>query len=511
MAWRFKAALPTLRQYPEIQGHIKALVHEGKLVLERKLARREALLRSQAALIQNRMGDTDGKREAVVAEDPPAKRQAVENTETGQPYPEDPNVPAWRKKKSHEHAAGPWAEGEKAAPEKAFDEEGNRFPKMKIGFIMAYNGSAYSGMQRNPNVPSIENELFSAMLAAGVINKEQYRDPFQLKWNRSARTDKGVSAAGQICSMRLRWDDSFIEQINGKLPEQIRIFGARKVTKGFRARQWCDSRQYQYIMPTYALKCWRGQAIQEIALDELRGFRVSKENLDIMRDALRKFQGVHNFHNYTSRLAGTDPSVRRYIHRFDISEPFVRNELEFVVFTVKGQSFMLHHIRKMLGTALMVTHGICKANQLPRTFDKHTKFALPRVPGLGLILDKVFFEKYNKKFGAKDGRMNLEFGDVDDKLEAFKAKYIWAPIIKAETEDFPFRDWLRCLHIHQLEGWPANQQRPAHLEVAPDEEPEKKNKAGSGSNGKDDGDEEEVMDGDDDGAPDDPEPEGVDK
>lgn len=60
---------------------------------------------------------------------------------------------------------------------------------------------------------------------------------------RSARTDKGVSAVGQVVSGKFIIDPpGLVERINAALPEKIRCFGFRRVTAGFDARTHCDRR-----------------------------------------------------------------------------------------------------------------------------------------------------------------------------------------------------------------------------------------------------------------------------
>ena len=72
---------------------------------------------------------------------------------------------------------------------------------------------------------------------------------------RAARTDKGVSAVGQLVSLKMlvgQPDYDIIEQINKHLPNQIRVLGYTKTTGGFDARKHCDKRRYEYVLPAWA-------------------------------------------------------------------------------------------------------------------------------------------------------------------------------------------------------------------------------------------------------------------
>lgn len=72
---------------------------------------------------------------------------------------------------------------------------------------------------------------------------------------RAARTDKGVSAIGQVVSLKMvvgftNYD--VISNINKHLPDQIRVLGYTKTTAGFDARKHCDKRRYEYVLPVWA-------------------------------------------------------------------------------------------------------------------------------------------------------------------------------------------------------------------------------------------------------------------
>ena len=69
---------------------------------------------------------------------------------------------------------------------------------------------------------------------------------------RSARTDKGVHAAGNVVSCKMIVDiDDVVGKVNSFLPDQIRVFGFVRTINSFNAKVLCDSRVYEYLLPTY--------------------------------------------------------------------------------------------------------------------------------------------------------------------------------------------------------------------------------------------------------------------
>lgn len=60
---------------------------------------------------------------------------------------------------------------------------------------------------------------------------------------RSARTDKGVSAVGQVVSLKMLLVPDILNQINANLPPAIRVLGYTRVTGSFDARLHCDKRR----------------------------------------------------------------------------------------------------------------------------------------------------------------------------------------------------------------------------------------------------------------------------
>lgn len=131
--------------------------------------------------------------------------------------------------------------------------EGRR-PKRKVAVMIGYAGTGYRGMQINHDEKTIEGDLFAAFVAAGAIAKANADDPKKSSLVRCARTDKGVHAAGNVISLKLIVEDEdVVQKINDALPEQIRVWGIQRTINSFSCYQACDSRWYEYLLPSYAL------------------------------------------------------------------------------------------------------------------------------------------------------------------------------------------------------------------------------------------------------------------
>lgn len=80
----------------------------------------------------------------------------------------------------------------------------DRVKRRKCLMVLGYAGANYIGMQRNPNVNTIEEELLKALYKHKLITEDSFNQPQYAHFQRAARTDKGVSAARQCVSLKLR-------------------------------------------------------------------------------------------------------------------------------------------------------------------------------------------------------------------------------------------------------------------------------------------------------------------
>ncbi|XP_034566123.1 tRNA pseudouridine synthase A isoform X1 [Notolabrus celidotus] len=327
-------------------------------------------------------------------------------------------------------------------------DDDKKYPKKKVVLLLAYSGKGYYGMQRNPGnsqFRTIEDALVTALVTSECIPENHGEDMRKMSFQRCARTDKGVSAAGQVVSLKLRLIDDTVAKINEHLPPQIRVIGLKRVTQGFNSKNNCDARTYTYMLPTVAF------SPKDYDTADITGFRVEPETLQRVNHLFAFYKGTHNFHNFTSQKAANDPSARRYITEMSCGEPFMCSSTEFAVITVRGQSFMLHQIRKMIGLVIAVIRGYAKEDVMERSWGKE-KVDVPKAPGLGLVLEKVHFDRYNKRFGGDGLHERLEWDTEGEAVKAFKEAHIYPSIVETECQERSMLSWMATLPIHDYEA-----------------------------------------------------------
>eukprot|EP01017_Pseudomicrothorax_dubius_P027427 TRINITY_DN3160_c0_g1_i2.p1 TRINITY_DN3160_c0_g1~~TRINITY_DN3160_c0_g1_i2.p1 ORF type:complete len:267 (+),score=66.74 TRINITY_DN3160_c0_g1_i2:142-942(+) len=245
--------------------------------------------------------------------------------------------------------------------EKTFD-----FSKtQKVALKVAYIGVKYQGYARQDHSDNtIEAKLIDALKKGKLIEKLEDTD-----YTRAGRTDKGVSAFGNVIALKLRaaadgappYDYTRI--MNGCLPQDIRILGHTNVAETFNARYDCVRREYRYFF--------------------LKGY------MDIakMRSACSHYIGEHNFQNFAKIDVTNTTNFVRTIYEMEIvsAESVVktrdpRNEPYFV--RIVGNSFLWHQVRCMVNILFLIASGFEEESVIDRLLDVKS---IPTRPNLSLI------------------------------------------------------------------------------------------------------------------------------
>ncbi len=182
-------------------------------------------------------------------------------------------------------------------------------------FRIAYDGRPYNGFQRQPDVPTVEDDLFDALRALDICEDEP------AAYSAAGRTDAGVSALAQTLAFEApAWLSP--SAINGELPDSIRAWASADVP-AFHATHDATRREYTYHL--YAPD-----------LDD-----------DRIREAARRLSGVHDFHNLT-------PDDRLTEREIDID---IDRDGEFVVLVFTSEGFSRQLVRRLVSLLRNVGSG----------------------------------------------------------------------------------------------------------------------------------------------------------
>ncbi len=258
-------------------------------------------------------------------------------------------------------------------------------------FRIAYDGSNYRGFQRQPHGETIENELFDALDALGVV----FEDGSPKGYAAAGRTDAGVSARAQTVAFEgPEWLTP--RALNSELPDSIRAWAAAEVEDGFHATFDADERLYRYFLyaPT---------------LDDER-----------TADACQRLSGTANYHNFTPDDDGTERTVT-------VSP---RRDGEFVLLDCRASGFSRQLVRRLVTVISGIGYG-----EIPRSFidralsgeqlsgsdgiapaDPDPLVLLDvRYPGVGFEADEPALESAREIFGSRR-RRHLAAARVADSL-----------------------------------------------------------------------------------------------
>nr|XP_037282602.1 tRNA pseudouridine synthase A-like isoform X1 [Rhipicephalus microplus] len=315
----------------------------------------------------------------------------------------------------------------------------------KMALCMCYNGKDYLGMQRNPGTKTIEEDLLTALYKGQLIQREHIDIPQNVKFQRAARTDKGVSAVRQVVSLKLPTNitiDEMVTRINSHLVDQIRVIDIKRTTRGFNCKNNCDYRTYSYMLPSFSF------APPGVTPDE--SYRISNERIEEVNKVLALYKGCHNYHNFTSGKKSEDPSAMRFMISIECGQPFIQGDIEFLQIRIKGQSFMLHQIRKMVGLVIAIMRGHTDQSTIRRAWGPE-RLDIPIAPPLGLMLEHLHYDRYNKRYGGDGLHEPLCWEAKQDLIQAFKEKHIFPTIVETEKNEKSMLNWMENLPLHSYD------------------------------------------------------------
>ena len=133
-----------------------------------------------------------------------------------------------------------------------------------------------------------------------------------------------------------------------------------EVSRTFHSKNSCSNREYDYYLPTFCLQRRVLTEVQEKQSESKEDapeldlshyeYRISNDEIERVTELCTFFQGTHKFHNYTKNVLSKEPNAKRYILSMKITKKIEIEGIEFLHFSLVGQSFLYNQIRKMIGT-----------------------------------------------------------------------------------------------------------------------------------------------------------------
>jgi tRNA pseudouridine38-40 synthase len=241
----------------------------------------------------------------------------------------------------------------------------------RFKLTIEYDGTPYSGWQRQKDVPSIQAEIEAAILKFSQT---------QVTLHCAGRTDAGVHALAQVAHADINTQCSAFtvrEALNYFLQNKhIVILECDEVDNSFHARFDAKKRYYEYhIMNRRA----------PLALAAVRAWHVRQPlDVDAMHEAAQYFVGTHDFTSFRD----TDCQAKSPIKTLDAISIAQRGE--HIVLSLEAQSFLHHQVRIMTGAIVDAGKGKFAPNHINTMLEARcrTKGGVT-APAHGLFFIKV--------------------------------------------------------------------------------------------------------------------------
>jgi tRNA pseudouridine38-40 synthase len=230
---------------------------------------------------------------------------------------------------------------------------------MRVALKLAYIGTEFHGSQIQPNVVTVEGELFEALRNLGVIES-----PKSANYTFAGRTDAGVHALGQVVAFDTDKPNLAIPRvINSELPPTIWTWAYAKVPLDFDARRDAASRHYRYVMSG-------------------EGYDISR-----VREASKLLLGTHDFENF-SRTDREKSTIRT------IESVSARVDGDLTIIDVVGNSFLWNMVRKIVTALSMIGKGVRDKDWLLQMLNPDIyEEGIESAPAYGLTLLKVNYKE----------------------------------------------------------------------------------------------------------------------
>jgi len=249
--------------------------------------------------------------------------------------------------------------------------------RRNIKLVIAYNGAAYHGWQRQADgIDTIQQQIETA--AARVVGH-----PVIVFG--AGRTDAGVHATGQVANFyttNLAIPLANVRKaINARLPGDIAIRSASRVGEAFHASRSATGKTYRYRIHVAAAK-------PVMAAGQVYVYPWKPLDVERMRAAGHRLLGRHDFRGLASSAEQRENTVR-HVWRCDVAAD--GPEIHILV---EGNGFLYNMVRNIAGTLVEIGRGHWPSERIDRILANCDRaLAGPTAPPDGLSLEAVHYDR----------------------------------------------------------------------------------------------------------------------
>jgi len=237
--------------------------------------------------------------------------------------------------------------------------------------IIEYDGSTFSGWQKQPDRRTIQGEIEKAL--SYMLNQP-------LKITGSGRTDAGVHAWAQVASFKAKTrllPDQIKKGLNSIIKSPIVIHDCTIVPDDFHAQYSAVSKEYHYCILNREDPC----AIKQAYVWHIR----PALDIRIMNECCSMIIGTFDFKSFENRGSPKNSTIREvfYSHVENIKK-------DHLVFKICASGFLKYMVRNLVSTIVLAGLGKISVNEFEMILKaKDRTKAGATAPAHGLFLKQV--------------------------------------------------------------------------------------------------------------------------
>ena len=248
---------------------------------------------------------------------------------------------------------------------------------MRFLIKFSYDGTAYSGFQKQKGLNTIEEKIEDALTK---INNGK-KTPITA----TGRTDKGVHALCQYAHTDIDVninEKNLKRAMNSNLPNDIHVIEAKIVKDSFHARYDVKEKTYKYIINMGEYNPLERNYVYQY------NYKLNVEN---MKEAIKYFIGKHDFRAFVTGNKEKENCIR------NISNANIKENKDKIIILFKGDGFLRYQVRNMVGILIKVGENKISPNIVEKIIEsKDRTKAGKTAPAEGLYLTDIKYD--NKKY-----------------------------------------------------------------------------------------------------------------